>query len=224
MGTIKNGQPNGKTGEHVTYPLLGKLVTRTIGVNNTPPTDAQLAGRQAMALGNAVLAPIKPFIKIGFKMVAAKIGMYPANRALSHIKLNAINGSYPEQYIDYSKLLVAEGKLPMAENPVVEKTESGLKFNWDKVKTFPRNMDQTMLLAYFPDLDKAEYITAGAKRSAGEDFLEIRLSRINERMEVYMAFISEDRENVSNSVYLKQFEKTSNLQTEAGTESDYSII
>ncbi len=224
MGTIKNGRPNGKVGKIITYWSNGILIQRTVGVNNTPPTDAQLAGRQAVALGNAFLAPIQSFIKISFKTIAAQNRMYPANRALSNIKLNAIQGLYPEQRIDYSKLLVAEGKLPAAENPFVEKTADGLKFTWDKVKTFPRNTDQAMLLAYFPDIDKAEYVTAGAKRSAGEDFLEIRPTRINERMVVYIAFISEDRENVSNSIYLIQFEKTNDRRLEAGVESNLLII
>jgi len=204
MAIKKNGETSGKLGNTVTYQLLNKTVTRTIGVNNNPPTKAQLANRQGITIGNAFMKPIKAFIKISFKTVAAKNGMYPHNRAMSNLKLKAIQGTYPDLSINYANLLVSEGNLPEAENPAVVKTDTGLRFTWDKVKTFPRNIDQVMLMAYFSELNKATYITAGAKRSSGEDFLEIKPSMINEKMEVYIAFISEERNFVSNSTYLGQ--------------------
>jgi hypothetical protein len=204
MAVLKNGETNGKLGNTVTYQLLNKTVTRTIGINDNPPTTAQLANRLGITLGNAFMKPIKAFIKVSFKTVAAHNGMYPHNRAMSNLKLHAMQGTYPDLSINYSKVLVAEGNLPMAENPVVEKTDDGLRFTWGKVKTFPRNIDQVMLMAYFPELSKAAYITAGAKRSAGEDILEIKPSLMNEKMEVYISFISEDRNAVSNSIYLGQ--------------------
>jgi len=181
MAIIKDGQPNGKSGKNVTYLLLGKMVSRSIGINDAPPTEAQLAGRQGISMGNDFMKPIKPFIKISFKTVAAQKGMYPHNRAMSILKLNALEGTYPELAINYKNLLIAEGNLPVAKNPAMEKVEEGLKFTWDKVKTFPRNIDQVMLMAYFPDLNKAVYVTAGAKRSSGEDLLEIKPSLINEK-------------------------------------------
>jgi hypothetical protein len=204
MGTIKNGKSNGKTGKIVTYELLGRTVTRTVGKNSNPPTEAQLASREGVKIGNKFMEPIKAFIKVSLKTVAAKYQMYPHNRMMSNIKLNALQGTYPELSINYSNLLLAEGNLPMAENPKVEKTDNGLKFTWDKVKAFPRNTDQVMLMAYFSELNKAIFVTAGAKRSSGEDILEIKSPLINEKMEVYIAFIAEDRNGVSNSTYLGQ--------------------
>jgi len=204
MGIIKNGQTHGKVGQTVTYPLLGKMVTRTIGANNTPPSEAQLANRAGITMGNAIMKPIKVFIKIGFKTIAAQMGMYAHSRFMSNFKLKALNGTYPDLSINYANLLVAEGRLPEAENAAVKKTNNGLRFTWDKVKSYPRNIDQAMLMAYFPKSNKAVYVTAGAKRSSGEDLLEIKPALMDEKMEVYLAFISEDRNAVSNSTYLGQ--------------------
>lgn len=204
MATIKNGETNGKLGNTVTYQLLNKTVTRTIGVNTKPPTKAQLANRQGITMGNAFMKSIKAFIKISFKTIAAQKGMYAHSRFMSNFKLYALKGTYPDLYVDYANLLMSEGNLPVAENPAVEKTEDGIKLTWNKVKAYPRNMDQVMIMAYFPELNKATYLTAGTKRGSGEELLEIKSSLINEKMEVYISFISEDRNAVSNSIYVGQ--------------------
>ena len=58
-----------------------------------------------------------------------------------------------------------------------------------------------MMMAYFPELNEAMFVTSGARRSKGEDILEIKPSRLDAKMETYLAFVGDDRSNVATSVY-----------------------
>ncbi|WP_316834831.1 DUF6266 family protein [Pedobacter nutrimenti] len=70
-----------------------------------------------------------------------------------------------------------------------------------------------MLVAYLPTNNNAFYTVSSARRSAGEDILEIQPVKksnsndeIDQSVEAYIAFISDDREQVSNSIYAGRIE------------------
>ena len=196
------GSHKGKLGKLVSYKILDKDVVRTVGeMPDNPPSEKQLPIRQGTAIVTAFLKPILPFIRIGFQLAPERFKMYAYNRATSILKKTALIGAYPNISIDYSKVLVAEGDLNPAENAVVEKVEGGLKFTWDKSTAWPEHTEQVMMMAYFPELQEAIFITSGARRSKGEDILEIKPSRIDAKMETYIAFIADDRSSVATSTY-----------------------
>jgi hypothetical protein len=59
-----------------------------------------------------------------------------------------------------------------------------------------------MMMAYFPEEESAFYQTSGARRIAGQDLLPLPASVLDKRMELYIAFVADDRLSVSDSVYL----------------------
>lgn len=68
-----------------------------------------------------------------------------------------------------------------------------------------------MMLAYLPDSKRAFYLDSGARRSAGVDVLEGKFNLVargsdkkDHFVETYMAFISNDRTQISDSVYMGQ--------------------
>ncbi|HKG04916.1 MAG TPA: DUF6266 family protein [Pedobacter sp.] len=54
------------------------------------------------------------FINIGFLMEGVRSEMYAHNKAVSYNKMNALMGEHPDIVIDYSKVLVAQGRLRVA--------------------------------------------------------------------------------------------------------------
>lgn len=63
------------------------------------------------------------------------------------------------------------------------------------------------MLAYFPESGRSVYLAGGARRPAAEDFLALQLG-FNETgiaetyAETYIAFVANDRTDVSDSRYL----------------------
>ena len=96
------------------------------------------------------------------------------------------------------------------EDAEVEITAQGLKFTWNGQEWmgWPSSHDQVMLLAYFPEIyqengdNPAYYVLSGARRIMGQDMLHLPSALLGERMEVYVATLSDDRKRNSNSQYL----------------------
>ncbi|WEK17784.1 MAG: DUF6266 family protein [Candidatus Pedobacter colombiensis] len=210
MGILKNGimgNYRGRIGNLVFYVLNGKTVVRTIGKTTKPPTELQLKCRQEMSVVSSFLKHITEFINVGFNLMAKYNNKHPFNMALSYNRKYALQGRYPDIGVNFKKVLVTEGSVLNAIDPFIESIPEGLKFSWSCPDSlnWSRPNDNVMLLAYFPVLQKAEYVLYGAKRSAGSDILSLPADLLNEYMEVYISFVAEDRRGIANSTYLGSF-------------------
>ena len=210
---MKNGPYGpivGKIGNTVGYIRLGQPVIRMVKhATNKPPTEAQLAARARFKLVSGFISLVNVFTNVGFKPKAkTTIGKTAQNMAVSANLNTAVTGNYPDYALDYSKVVLSEGKLPFPKDCSVQFTGTALKFTWDssKILGFPRSLDQVMMLAYFPETKKVRMLPGGAGRNAGEDVLDLEFETVRPRtetyLEAYMGFISNDREEVSDSLYM----------------------
>jgi hypothetical protein len=195
----------GRVGNMVFYLLHGKIVGRTIGVVDKY-SDAQLGNQMEFGLTTLLLNPVDKFIRAGFRITPKAAGQSFHNVAFSLNKKGAMTGSYPDISIDFSKVILSKGILPLPMNAEVKLADNKLQFSWDPDLDNEENdpSDQVMLVAYFPHTSQAMTVQNGSLRTAGKH--EIRLPSFKTTMviETYMAFISEDRERVSDSLYLGQ--------------------
>jgi hypothetical protein len=207
MGILKHGpfgMTTGKIQNMVSYDLNGKNVIRRIGRTKKKPTVKQLAVRQKMAVVIKFLKVVEPVINVGFKALAVAARKSAHNMATSYNTKNATTGEYPEIVMDYSKAMIAEGDLMQPLDPQVELLTGKLRFTWQNQPDleYTNRKDQIMMLAYFPDSHEASIDIYGAQRTVCEDFLLFDNKRQNTRMEVYIAFVSSDRESTSDTIYL----------------------
>ena len=203
MATFKNGYSYGKLGKTTTYLLNGVLVTRLIGRSTKPPTELQQAVRLRAKLVSMLLFPVKEFIEVGYEREARRLNLLPQNSAFSY-NWHAVVGEFPKLKIDFTKLRLSYGNMPPPVNLQVIASDEGLIFNWGQQEgvTGTHWSDQVMLLAYFPKLKKSAYMTAGASRYKGTDLLLVFDIEHGQFAETYIAFVSNDRKSISNSVYV----------------------
>lgn len=206
VSKIKKKDFTGKVGNKVTYLLNGQWVERTIGINNAPPTLLQKAIRAAVALVADLLRPVKGFIRAGFA-IDAKGTLHSANnKAVSENIMNAVQGEYPDQYIDFTRVIFSKGKMPVVKADVAV-TESGLIFTWDKDSVLKgmQPSDRVMMIAYCPEKKYAFYEIDGARRWEGRDLLP--MVKYHERVIIhtYVAFMSATRKSISTSLYTGEF-------------------
>ncbi|WP_442589895.1 DUF6266 family protein [Pedobacter sp. AW31-3R] len=194
-GWTYSPQPNGTT-----------VVKRKNKKRSKPATPGQQANENDTGLFAKFMAPINGFVSVGYELEAKKLGLNPYNAMVKCMRKNAFKGEYPDRSIDFSKILVSKGTLPI---PVAKAsiTDAGLAFSWDttEIPHATHHSDQVMLLAYFPKSKDAVYVTGGAARHVGKDLLNLRGIKKGEDAEVYISFLTDDRKNISNSVYLGKF-------------------
>lgn len=212
MGILNNGPHGpfrGRIDNMVYYMLKNKNVSRQIGVNTNPPTELQLRNRTATKLCSKFLCTVKDFIGTGFHIEAELMDDNAYNQAVKHNKKRIIEGNYPDLNIAYAQVMLSKGLLRPAENWQVMQTPAGLQFTWrtDPKMSWPEAAEQVMMLAYFPDQDRTEYVLFGNDRISGTAELELPPSLQGKYMETYLSFIAADRKQVSDSIYTGSFNK-----------------
>jgi hypothetical protein len=212
MGILLQG-PNGpfigRVGNTVYYMLNGVNVCRQIGKNNKPPSDQQLSNRIATKLSGTFFCKVKGFIETGFGIEAQLMNDNAYNRAVKNNKKQMIEGKYPNLLINYSQILLSVGELKPATAAKVSQTAEGLTFSWEITPKmpWPESIDQAMMLAYFPEENRSEYLLFGSDRASGTAELTLPPSLQGKYMETYLSFISSDRKQVANSVYTGSLNK-----------------
>jgi hypothetical protein len=127
------------------------------------------------------------------------------NSAMSYNVKNAVIGVYPDYVIDFESALISRGGLTGALNPTVNSPRVGqVQFNWvdNSIDGNARPDDRAMVLVYNPARNEAVYVTDGSARSAGTHTLTVPNQYSGDTVYTFIAFISEDGKEVSNSKYV----------------------
>lgn len=206
MGSLNNGLFggfNGRVGNLVGYILNGKSIVRTIGKSNKPLTSARKANCEQMTVVNDFLKANLDFIRSGFKLITAGTDKNFYNAAVSYNKKQALQGSYPNISMDYTKALLSMGNLLTAAKTEISSHEDGIEFKWEVPADLPqeRRNDRAMLLIYFPDAGTSSYMLSGARRHEGREVVYIPKNHTKSRIEAYISFMNEDGTEISDSVH-----------------------
>jgi len=199
-----NGPFKGKVGSVYGYTMMGKNIIKGAprkSAKNKRGSAAQKASRSKFTKMQHFLQPVLPFIQIGFNMVGRSKQMSAHNAAKSYNMLNAFT---PEGEIDYSKVLVSFGNLPGPLTAQVETGDTGLHFNWTNAldASGVRRSDQVMLLAYNTEHKFTYFMFSGARRTAEKESLGLWKNKTTYPYHTWIAFISDDRQHISMSMYL----------------------
>ncbi|WP_158799607.1 DUF6266 family protein [Pedobacter sp. L105] len=210
MAKLKDGMDNGFRGKidgFVVYELNGQVIKRKIGKRLKPVTLPELANQQSLSLISALLKPVKEFIEIGFELEAKLARKSQHNMACSYNYKNALTGVYPNKYIDYSKVLFSNGKMPATKDVKAYLINHGIEFTWntDNISNGFKPTDRVLLMAYFPEKKQAVCSIIGAKRKKGVEQLILPLSKKPVIIETYISFIAINYKSISNSIYTGQF-------------------
>jgi len=170
---------------------------------NQPNSPAQLVQRARFNTILRFLKPLTNFLRVGFQSQTAS--MSPFNAAMSCNFKGAIEGTYPEFRIDYSKAMVSRGNLPGALNPQVTFNKTGrLEFSWDNNSMIPYAMadDKVMLVVYNPEKQQAITIEEGNIRIIGSHSITLPSSFEGDEVQCYIAFKNSWQKKVSDSRYV----------------------
>lgn len=197
MARINNGIMggfSGKVGTVVGYTRLGQACMRSIPAKSLKePSESQLLNRKAMKAAMEWLKPIKEFVRIGFKNYSPK--QHGFGSAVSFTKQNALR---EDKTVDPSLAMISWGDLLQAEDVAVSNTRPGiLEFTWNPEMG---GTERALVLAY---VDK-EHISGDLCGSRKKDGLHVLVCEnlIGKEADIYLGFVSEERDRCSNSVYL----------------------
>jgi hypothetical protein len=203
MAIVKNGILggfSGKAGTVVGYNLRDKYLMRSIPkLRTSAPTVKELANRARFAYVQTWLQPILEFLRVGFQDYAAGFEGFLA--AKSYNSKHAVIGSSPYFQINPALALVSYGEMGQATHATaVAEGSHAITFNWTG-GNFVYD-DRAMLMAYDMAGGMATFNTAAERADSGSARLKLDETYIGKQVDVWLAFVSEDRKRRSNSQYL----------------------
>ena len=207
MGKLQNGILDGFSGKVGTvvgsnWKGIPVMRARPRLKKNRSFSQAQQEQQAKFALGSVYLQQLTPLLNISFANFTK--GKTAGNAAFSHLLRNAVTGVFPDFTLDWPKLLISKGKLPLPVNAVATAAPGKINFGWLAetvgTTTGTKPTDRSILVAICPRLQQSLFTTLGALRSTGTAALDVGGFAGND-VHTYFAFISEDGKQLSNSVY-----------------------
>jgi len=206
MGRIKKGILggfSGKVGTVVGASWRGIDYMRSLPSKSTKPfTVPQLAQQNKMVLLRGFLLGLDEIIEKCFQNIKKYT---PMNDALSYNMLNTIEGTYPEQCINFNQLLFSKGELRGAWSPKANSIETNaVDFSWENGNLMPMcaSDDQVILVIYDPVDNQFSTLENAALR--GDKIARIILpeSAKGHSVHCYISFYSENEKLASTGEYL----------------------
>ncbi|MEJ7559393.1 MAG: DUF6266 family protein [Pedobacter sp.] len=210
MGKLINGpqgQVIGSVGNNISYILNGQNVLkmkRTKEIKFEDLSFLQKVNCQRMAVTANFLNSIQPLLKAGYGQKAHGTRLNYHNLATSYHKLHALKGEYPSIEIDYLKVQISTGDLPMPLVNTAIPDAAGIIINWtyNVEDSTVSGFDQTMILLHYPEFEESISFFYGIERRIKTQLVELPDPYRTSRAEVYLSFVSADRTLVATSKYL----------------------
>ena len=203
MGTIKKGILGGFSGKVGTvvganWKRIAYMRSLPQNVKN-PRTLAQQRQRSKFSLVVALLKPMLPFLRIGWKFYTGRQSAF--NAATSYALANAVTGTFPDFQIDHAKVLTSRGNLPPIANATAQSATGTLTLTWQNNSGVgsAQETDQLHIVVLNPAKDTA-LIVEGDNRSQETQIITIPTAWNGDKAHIYLSFISDDAKEVSNSI------------------------
>ncbi|SEA15511.1 hypothetical protein SAMN05216331_12215 [Porphyromonadaceae bacterium KH3R12] len=207
MGRIdlsKSGGMSGRIGPVVAYLTKdGKQVFRSYIKPADPKTPGQLAQRAKLGIVNKGLAPLRKVIKQGYP---DKGNVY--RTLIGKACREAVAGTYPDLYLDYGKIQIAEGtlQLPADIRLHFDPLSHTAVFSWNAQPvnpSLPGNDNDRVHIVCFDTAHPAEVQTlARGTRSAGRASVTLPEDWEPATTHFWIYLASPDLRYNSNSMYL----------------------
>jgi len=148
---------------------------------------------------------LSPVIKSGLKQVAGAENISPFNYACRHILNNAMAGTNESPEIDFSKVMLSDGKLSRIAGLTVEMENGNAKFTWSDnvVASIGDLTDYVALVVYNANNSELSYSVGEVIRTAKTASLALPFSETGDELLCYLFFQSSaDSQLVSTSQYV----------------------
>jgi hypothetical protein len=164
------------------------------------PTQGQLDNQHKFAVVINFISTMNELLALTFAKYA--VDMSESNAAFSYNFRNAITGISPAYSIDYANALISRGDLANATGVAATITNKIIHFTWtdNSGLGMAAATDKAVLVAYCKNYNLTVYSIGAAVRSAKAATLDV--SNFNGfPVETWIAFLSDDGINASNSIY-----------------------
>jgi hypothetical protein len=158
---------------------------------NNPRTPAQQRNRGRFTLMGRFLSTQSRLVRIGWKAVAQNTTAF--NEAMRYNLAEAIAGEHPDQFIDFSKVKLSSGQLPVPANlQAIAASAGSLNLSWENNsgQELANGNDLLMVGLYDKESGEGYTITGGFSRQQEAALVALPDNWKNRTVEVYVFMVS----------------------------------
>lgn len=168
--------------------------------NSSGSEDSQSAHLKRCSTVERFAYSMKHLIADNYRIY--KNGITPFDEFICQLLNRAVKGDYPHYSIDYSKVLVCRGLLYNNGIVTLAARKGELIFSWNtNCWSLAHKTDRSILVAYCEKTNETVFTTHGDCRKSGMGVLSVPAFR-GMQVHAWLAFVTEDGKDVSNSVYV----------------------
>lgn len=203
MGEFKQGpwgELRGKLGNVVISKRNGKSIVQTKAIRTGKSSPAQLNQQSKFTAAVDFYRPISDVVMVTFSKAKASNG---AALARGHFLQNAISGEAPNLVIDYSKIKIAKGTLPLPLNPSASNQGTTINFTWEdnSIMSSAQATDRAVLVLHCPAMQGSIAIMDAAPRDNGTATVNAKVFA-GQEVHTWLAFLRADKKKASDSIYV----------------------
>jgi hypothetical protein len=190
---------SGKLGNIVGRVIKGKqFISPLPRPRKSKPTNRELESRRNFALAIRFLKHVVPVLK-KYDDPTGRSGFH---KALSHLMRHAIQGTHPEQRINFSQLILGEGILQNPRTYQVGSPAKGLlEFSWThELRRSGSKSDRIFVLVYNEATHHFKFELNGPERRERQFLMDVS-SFSGKQIEVWFGFSSATDSLASSSIY-----------------------
>jgi len=198
---LLNGM-SGKMGNLVFRTINGKTFVHPYQKIDKTPSEAMSKHRGIFSMMMKFLNPIRPLIKAVNSN--HKVPRRRFDKIFSENLRLAVKGEYPDMTIDYPKLVLSLGDLPLAKQVTMSSPDQGkliVKWKYIRTKASEWASDRAFMACYSEDLKTWIFKIDLANRRSKASILDCELLQ-GTNVHVYFGFNSLCGTESSNSAYL----------------------
>lgn len=198
-----NGPGQGRVGNVIMYEMYGKtyLRSRPSGYKDKK-SEKQLAQRQRLKLAQNLVRDLNLLIRITMQEMSTGRSTY--HTAVSMNLKEAIEGDYPNQYVNAEKVILSKGNLTLPDSESFKKTDEGILLEWStENQQAGFNKPSDNLIWCMKDLETFtynDYQITTIKRHLGKALLPVPQSR--KPVELWIMFRGADEMNISDTKWV----------------------
>ena len=198
-----NGPGQGRVGNVIMYEMYGKTYLRSRPViYKDKKSEKQLAQRQRLKLAQNLVRYLNDLVRITMKDISTGRSTY--HTAVSMNLKEAIEGNYPDQYINPEKVILSKGALTLPNSVSLKKTDEGILLEWSiENQSEGFNHPSDNLIWCMKDIDSfvyADYQVTTIKRHQGKTLLPVPDSQ--RPVELWIMFRSADEMKISDTKWV----------------------
>jgi hypothetical protein len=194
------GELKGKLGNLVVAKRNGKTIVQTKAIRIGKSSPAQLYQQSKFTAAVDFYRPISELVMVTFAKPKATNG---AALARGNFLQNAISGEAPNLVIDYSKVKIAKGTLPLPLNPAASIEGTTITFTWDdnSIMASAQPSDAAVLVLHCPATKGSIAILDAARRGNGTATVNANVFA-GQEVHTWLAFLRADKKKASDSIYI----------------------